>query len=174
MNTEYCGVSTWYFFISMTRSRATEQSVQYRVQSSSSDTSLNPNLRETRLTVQKVMTSLQYHASLHTPHCTLINNKLTVSCLTINQIDIYVTRQTLTIKGQNQRKLDNYTIAYIYYNFTLLNGCCINQLAEWRLYLFNRIVVCSAYLPTSYLQFVKHMQYILKRKEKIQLYRQVK
>lgn len=24
MNTKYCGVSTWYFFISMTRSRATE------------------------------------------------------------------------------------------------------------------------------------------------------
>lgn len=24
MNTEYCGVRTWYFFISMTRSRATE------------------------------------------------------------------------------------------------------------------------------------------------------
>lgn len=89
---------------------------------------------------------------------------------------LHVTRQTLTIKGQNQRKLDNYTIAYfyIYYNFTLLNGWRMNQLAEWRLYLFNRIVVCSAYLPTSYLQFVKHMQYILKRKEKIQLYRYVK
>jgi len=45
-----CCRLTWYRFISITRSRLTEKSVQYRFQSSSSPTSLKPNSFDARCT----------------------------------------------------------------------------------------------------------------------------
>ena len=44
---------TWYRFISITLSRLTEKSVQYKIQSSSSPTSLKPNRFATRCTDHK-------------------------------------------------------------------------------------------------------------------------
>ena len=48
-----CCWLTWYRFISITRSRLTEKSVQYRFQSSSSPTSLKPNSFDARCTAHR-------------------------------------------------------------------------------------------------------------------------